>query len=76
MSLKRLSTGVPGINEVLGGGVPSTLTQRRRKSRCPPRFAETSRESLYRMVGHLSGAGVSVMLSVEIVESDRARLRA
>jgi circadian clock protein KaiC len=34
-----------------------------------PTFREDFRESLYRVVGHLSRGGVSLMLTVEIVES-------
>jgi circadian clock protein KaiC len=34
-----------------------------------PNFREDFREALYRMVGHLTGGGVSVLMTVEIMES-------
>jgi circadian clock protein KaiC len=52
--IRRLVSGVPGLDDVLA---------------LPPTFRADFRESLYRMIGAMTGLGVTVMATVELADS-------
>ncbi len=100
--IRQLPTGVPGLDAVLGGGIPeysfnlvagepgggkTTLAHQvmfaNATPECPasgfelalaPTFRTDFRESLYRLVGALTGVGITVLTTMEIMQ-DRAELR-
>ncbi len=62
VKIRQLPTGVRGLDEILGGGLPELSFNIIAGA---PGFRMDFRESLYRIIAALTGAGVTIFTTVE-----------